>query len=210
MESPEADSPQTCRLLEQARAGDRAAFEELFRAHRPQIRRFIDRRLDVRVRARLDPSDVVQDTQFQAFRRLDDYLRRRPMPFHIWLWKTARESLLKAHRRHLGAAQRAIGRETHLPDASSWDLAERFVAGGCSPSQHLSRQEVVRRVNQALGELAEIDREVLTLRTFEGLSFSEIACVLEIEAVTARKRYGRALLRLRSALLKSGLLEPEP
>jgi DNA-directed RNA polymerase specialized sigma24 family protein len=52
-----------------------------------------------------------------------------------------------------------------------------------------------------LGRLNEVDREVIYMRIFEGLAHDEIAAVLEIEAATVRKRFGRALLRLRSELV---------
>ena len=52
------------------------------------------------------------------------------------------------------------------------------------------------------------DREILLMRHMEGLNYAEIACLLSIEAGAARKRYGRALLRLRKVLKDHGLLEP--
>jgi len=68
---------------------------------------------------------------------------------------------------------------------------------------------VSRRVGEAIAELGEIDREILMMRSFEGLSYDEAACILEIEPAAARKRYGRALLRLRKLLDDRGLLEDE-
>src|SRR2546423_8466329 len=125
-----ADSAETCRHLELAQAGDRAAFEELFARYRPDLLRFLDWRLDARLRRRLDASDVVQETQLEAFQRLADYLARRPMPFRLWLRKTAYERLLKARRRHLEAAQRAVDREVVLPEQSSLVLAKQLLDSG--------------------------------------------------------------------------------
>jgi RNA polymerase sigma-70 factor (ECF subfamily) len=79
----EADSAQTRRLLERAQAGDAGAAEQLLARHRPLLRQVVALRLDVRLRARVDPSDMVQEAQLDAF-RLADYLRRRPMPFRLW------------------------------------------------------------------------------------------------------------------------------
>src|SRR5690242_3688309 len=103
MDELPADSTETRRLLEQSEGGDSAAFERLFARHRPDLRRFIARRLDPRLRARLDPSDVVQETQLEAYQRLPDFFRRRPMPFAVWLRKTAYQRLLMLRRQHLGA-----------------------------------------------------------------------------------------------------------
>ena len=204
------DEAETRELLEAVRAGDRQAFERLFARHRGPLREFVERRLDPRVRARVDPSDVVQETQLEVYRRLADFLRRRPMPFHLWLRKTAYERLLKVRRRHVTAAQRSVRRETAWPDPSSLLLARRLLRDRTTPSQPVIQQETVRRVRQALDSLAEADREIILLRLVEELPYPEAACLLGIEPAAARQRYGRALLRLRKALMAAGLLEGEP
>lgn len=202
------DSSATKRLLDEAAAGDRGAFDDLFARHQGFLHGFIELRLDRRLRTRVDPSDLVQETQLQAYRKLDDYIERRPMPFKLWLQKTAYERLHKARRRHLRAQRRSVERETPLPDRSSRILARQIIAED-GPSQRLSREELIRGVGEAVAQLGEIDREILMMRSFEGLSYDEIACILEIEPAAARKRYGRALLRLRKILDDHGLLEDE-
>jgi len=200
------DSEGTEELLKQARAGDRDSFERLFARYRNYLHQLVELRLDARLRSRIDASDVVQETQLEAFRRLADYLDREPMPFRLWLRKTAQERLGMLQRRHLGAARRAIGREAPLPDVSSLQLAGQFLASGSTPSQQLSRQELVRQVEKAITQLSEADRDVLLMRNLEGLSNQEVAQVLQIEPATASQRYGRALLRLRTALIAAGLM----
>src|SRR5215813_3163744 len=111
------DSTETRGLLERIQAGDDAAFEALFARHREFLRKFVALRLDPDVRARVDPSDIVQETQLEAFDRLRDYLKRQPMPFRTWLRKTAYERMLKAHRHH-AAARRSVKREAVLPSRS--------------------------------------------------------------------------------------------
>jgi RNA polymerase sigma-70 factor (ECF subfamily) len=210
MAEPAPDSPDTQQLLDRAGAGDPAAFEELFARHRDFLRVVVRLRLDGRVRARVDPSDVVQETQFEAFRRLPDYLDRRPMPFRLWLRKTAQERLLKVQRRHLATDRRAVGREVPLPEQPSAVLAGQLLAGGSTPSQKLDRSETARRVRDAVARLPDADREVLLMRNFEGLSNQEVAYLLELDPATASKRHGRALLRLRQLLLDGGVTDPPP
>jgi RNA polymerase sigma-70 factor, ECF subfamily len=89
------DSAKARHLLDEVRSGGETAFERLFALHRPGLRRFVALRLDQRLQARLDASDIVQETQLEAFWRMDDFLKRRPMPFRVWLRKTAYEWLLK-------------------------------------------------------------------------------------------------------------------
>src|SRR5260370_37321667 len=93
------DSAETQDLLRRARAGDQTAFDRLFAEHRPQLRRFVELRLDPKLRARIDASDVVQETQMEGLGRLADYLQRQPMPFPLWLRKTAYERLLNIRLR---------------------------------------------------------------------------------------------------------------
>jgi RNA polymerase sigma-70 factor (ECF subfamily) len=71
----------------------------------------------------------------------------------------------------------------------------------------VGKEELAQRVRIALGNLPEIDREILLMRTFESLSYDEIACILGIEATAARKRHGRALLRLHRLLAADGITE---
>jgi RNA polymerase sigma-70 factor, ECF subfamily len=203
------DSAETQRLLEQVRAGDRDAFERLFARHRPYLHQVVGWRLDPRLRPRVDPSDVVQETELEAFRRLDDFLQRRPMSFRLWLRKTVCERLLMLERQHIGAARRSVRREIALPEGSSLQLAERFLAAGLSPSQQLSRSELAQLVRQAVAELPEPDREILLMRNVEVLSNREVAEVLQIEPAAASRRYGRALLRLRKLLIERGLTEAD-
>jgi RNA polymerase sigma-70 factor (ECF subfamily) len=210
MGEPQPDDGDIDRLLQRVQAGDRPALEELFARDRPHLRRFVEVHLDPRLRARVDPSDVVQEAQLEVFHRLDDFLERRPMSFPLWVRKTLYERMHKVRRHHLAAAQRAVAREVPLPEQSSLLLAQRLLGRDATPSQHLSRKELARAVEQALTQLPEADREVLLLRGYERLSYQEVGCLLDIEVPAARKRYGRALLRLRQVLLDRGLLESEP
>ncbi len=129
------DSTETHRLLEQVSAGRREAFDELFARVQEHLRRVVLLRLDQRLRSRVDPSDVVQETQIEAFRRFDDYLARRPMPFRLWLRKTALERLIKIREHHVKAAKRSVEREVPLPDHTSQQLVRRLWSVGSSPSQ---------------------------------------------------------------------------
>jgi RNA polymerase sigma-70 factor (ECF subfamily) len=199
------DSADTQNLLERVEAGDPAAPDLLLARHRPFLCQLVELRLDPRLRARVDPSDVVQEAQVDAFRRLGQYVRRRPMPFRLWLRKTVHERLLKIHRRHLEAGRRAIGREVPLPAQSSIVLGQQLLYSGSTPSQHLDRSEVARRVREAVARLPQADREVLVMRNFEKLSNPEIGYLLGLDAATVSKRHGRALLRLRKQFLDSGL-----
>jgi RNA polymerase sigma-70 factor (ECF subfamily) len=207
MAEVQPDSAETCGLLEQISQGDQQALDQLLQRYRPRLHAFVEARLDPRVRSRLDSSDVVQEVQLEVAGRMDDFVNRNPMPFHLWIRKTAYERLLKVHRDHRRRARRSVDREVALPDRSSLLLANPLLAGASSPSQQLAAREFADRVSRAVAELPEADREILLMRHAEDLPYAEIACLLDIEAEAARKRYGRALLRLRKVLKEHGLLE---
>ena len=204
------DSAQTQRLLDQARAGTAGAVNRLLERHRAYLCRFVELRLDPQLQARVDPSDVVQEAQMEAVRRLDAYLGDAPMPFRLWLRQIAQDRLLMLRRRHAGAARRSVAREVSLPDRSSRDLARKLLSGQSSPSEQMVRRELAERVRQAVAQLSDLDREIVLLRNFEGLSNQEAATVLDIEPATASQRYGRALLRLRRLLAREGPHEEQP
>lgn len=173
---------------------------ELLATERPDLLRFVARRLNSRLKARVDASDIVQETFREAHRRFADYVGKRPMPFDAWLRKLAYDRVNMELRRHIGAAQRSVKREALICDDSEILCAERFVADDTSPSGKLQRKERVLAVRNALETLETIDREILCLRMVDELPYEEIAGILDLEPATARKRYGRALVKLGDAL----------
>lgn len=207
MPDVQPDSAETCGLLERIGAGDPQALDSLLERHRRGLLGFVEYHLDPAIRARLDPSDVVQDTHLEVVRRMDDYLRRRPMPFRLWLRKQAYERLLRLRRDHRHRGRRSVQREVAWPDRSSLLLARPYLAKSTSPSRLLEARELAERVSRAVAELAEADREILLMRHAEELPYEEVACLLDVTPAAARKRYGRALIRLQKVLSDHGLLE---
>ncbi len=209
MDERSSDSEETLALLRQARAGEAQGFDRLFTRYEPQLRRFVELRLDPKLRPRLDPADVVQEACLEAMRRLEGFLDNPPMPFKLWLRQITLDRLLMMRRRHVGAARRSVDREAALPEGSSCALARQLLAADSTPSARVGREELANRVRGAVARLSEADREIILMRTFEGLSFEEIAQLLDIESAAARKRHGRALLRLHKVLTDEGLSESQ-
>jgi RNA polymerase sigma-70 factor, ECF subfamily len=197
-------NPDTEQLIEQASRGDPAAREKLLVRHRDRLCNMVQVRMDRRLAARIDPSDVVQEALADAAGKLTDYLRRRPLPFYPWLRRLAWERLVALHRRHLRAGCRSVAREEPgglaLPDESAVALAQRLIAPGPGPSNDLLRQEAAARVQAALAQLSQADREVLVLRYLEGLSNADLAATLEISEAAVKMRHLRALERLHGLL----------
>jgi len=201
----ENNSEQTVNLIERARNGDKQALNDLLSLHRDRLRRMIDMRLDSRLRGRLDASDVLQDAYLDVAKRLDEYLSDPKIPLFLWLRLVVGDRLMKVHRHHLGAQMRDAGLEVSIycggfPAASSEALAAQLMGKHTSPTQAAVRIERMLRLQEALNTVDVMDREVLSLRHFEELTFAETAQMLGIEESAATKRYFRALKRLKAVL----------
>jgi RNA polymerase sigma-70 factor (ECF subfamily) len=199
------NSGDTLALIERARAGDAQALNEIFARHRDRLRRMVELRLDRRLQARVDASDVIQDAYLEIATRLPEYLGNPELPLFLWLRLVVGERLATLHRHHLGTQMRDAGREVSLyrealPAASSAALAAQLLGKHTSPTQAAVRAERMLRIQEALNTLDPLDREVLTLRHFEQLTRAETAQVLGIAEAAAAKRYIRALKRLKDLL----------
>ena len=189
--------------VEGAANGDEAARQRLLGFCRPILRRMVAGRLDKRLAARVDPSDVVQETMIDADRKLARFLRQPTVPLLVWLRKIAAERVIDSHRLHLGSQCRSVireYRESQPFDGSPPELIELIAKGTTSPSGELMREEEIERVRAAVDGLPERYREVLVMRHFDQMEPDEIAQVLGISPGAVRARIFRALLRLRETL----------
>jgi len=203
------DPSETQLLLQRAKEGDKVAFDELFKRHRARLRQAIAMRMDRRLAARVDASDILQEAHLEAFKRLPKYLEKQAMPFYLWLRWIAREKVLAFHRRHIGADKRALDHEVaFMPMDSSAQFASGLLGRSPSPSQELARAELAERLRMALSQLNQDERDLILWRHFERLTTREVAQLLQISEAAASKRYIRALERLRRSLLDLGVSRP--
>ena len=140
------NAEQTDLLLRDAAAGSETAKGALLDKHRESLRNMIRLRLDRRLAARLDASDVVQDVLLEASRRLSDYLKQPAMPFHLWLRNLARDRMIDMHRRHRGAEKRSVEKERPLNmrfgDQSSIELASALKDPELTPAAATLKKEL--------------------------------------------------------------------
>jgi RNA polymerase sigma-70 factor (ECF subfamily) len=195
-----AEAPE---LLARLRAGGQHALAEEFSRHRDQLERMVSRRLDPRLNRRVGASDVLQQGFLDAARRLDDYLADPQMPFYVWLRFLVRQQLLAVSRWHLGAKRRDARREQHAPMVDSRDsdasaVAHKLSARLTPPSRVAARSELHERLQAALENLAPLDREIIVLRHFDGLTNGEAAAELQLSVAAASKRYLRAIERFKA------------
>lgn len=205
MNTNHSDSGETESVVDFVRRGDLGSLESLFTAHRKYLRHVVDLRMDDRLRRRVDPSDIVQDAQVEALRRVKEYCRDPQLPVRLWMRQIAIDRLGMSYRQQVGAQRRSVKRELQLPEHSVLTVAEQLVDGAGSPSMQLAKEELITKVQEAVNSLQEVDREIILLQAFEGLNSTESAQVLGIDPSTARKRFGRALLRMKQQLVDLGL-----
>jgi len=166
-------------LIQRAGAGDRAAFETLYRRYARAIFGLALRRLGDRSRA----EDAVQETFTSVWRSARSYDPARG-PGAPWLYAVARNAIIDRSRARVEPPVEA-------PDEPS---------GEAGPPELAERSFVALRVHRALEELPEREREVLSLAYWSGLSQSEVAEFLGIPLGTVKTRTRAALARLSDIL----------
>ena len=187
------------------------SLERLFAEHAERLRRVIACRMDRRLSARVDPADVVQETFLDATRRYDEYRRSTQvggLPPFLWLRFLAVQRLMILRRRHLSTRSRDARREVAQDDGVSGQsngLGSGINTGGlaantAAPSEALERAELRKHLETALRQVNPADRRVVVLRHFEQRTNEEVASALGVRPAAARRRYYRALRRLRRVL----------
>jgi RNA polymerase sigma-70 factor (ECF subfamily) len=198
---PSTHGSETDCLLSRAAAGDPHARAQALNRYRRRLRSMIALRIDCRLAARVDPSDIVQDALTAAHQRLPEYFADPKMAFYSWLRRIARDRLTDAYRMHLGAERRSVLRESpSLPESNNDSYAElaRYVAASSiSPNRRAMQAELEAHVVDALHRLRPHDREILVLRYMEQLGVPEIASILGVSQTVVTSRHIRALQRLR-------------
>lgn len=186
--------------------GGESTFAEFFTRSRHRLKQMLRYKVDPRLRARADLSDILQESYIEAQKRLEHYLQKPEMSFYVWLRQVTLQQLIDTHRKHLLASKRDVKNEVSLPPrspvgmTSSVALARHFVSQFASPSQIAIRDEMMAQVEQSLEAMEPIDREVLALRHFEEMANREVAESLGLSEAAASNRYVRALARLRRDL----------
>ena len=113
----------------------------------------------------------------EAVRRLDGYLQEPAMPFRLAQATGLRSTLDGPAETHRGSP--TVGRARWpCPISHLRALGQQLLATNNSPSEQLTKRELARRVQAALAQLPEVDRELMLMRNFEGLSNLEVAKIL--------------------------------
>lgn len=190
-------------LLQQAKAGDRDSLGKLLAAYQNYLRLLAGTQLDDQLRSRLSPSDIVQETMLEAHCDFPQFRGNSDNEFFGWLRKILANNLARAVEQHILTAKRDVRREVSRVqlDASLDQSALRIEAiladHGSPADSHASLQEQLVRLANALVQLSPDHRDVIVLRHFEGLPFTQVAQRLNRSSGATRMLWLRAIEQLR-------------
>ena len=187
-------------LVARAKAGDDEAFAQLMRDNEKRIYN-----LTLRMTGNPeDAMDLAQEAFLNAWRGLKFF--KGDSAFSTWVYRLASNACIDFLRRQKRRQDISVPMPTYEDDDSQPDIPDdRFL-----PEQELERQELRRAVLQGLEQLSLEHRQVLVMREINGLSYQEIADVLDLEAGTVKSRIARARISLRKILVESGNFSHPP
>ncbi|MFA6015512.1 MAG: RNA polymerase sigma factor RpoE [Gallionellaceae bacterium] len=170
-------------LVERAQSGDKHAFELLVAKYQRRLGRLISRF----VRDASEAEDVTQDAFIKAYRALPAF--RGDSAFYTWLYRIG----INTAKNHLLAMGRHAPTSTHFDAEEAEDFEDASLLHEvATPENELMSKQVVAVVNSSLQQLPDDLRMALTLREIEGLSYEEIAAVMNCPIGTVRSRIFRA------------------
>ena len=170
-------------LVERAQRGDKHAFGLLVSKYQRKLARLLSRF----IRDSTEVEDVTQEAFIKAYRALPTF--RGDSAFYTWLYRIG----INTAKNHLVAMGRRAPTTTDIDS----EEAEGFENGDQlrdlnTPESELASRQVAETVNQSLGELPEELRTAITLREIEGLSYEDIANIMNCPIGTVRSRIFRA------------------
>lgn len=180
------------KLLRRAKDGDEQALGIVLEQHRAYLRLLALRELEGQLAARLDPSDVIQQTFLSAVRNFGTFLGEQPAEFLAWLARIHERNLQDAVREHVASQKRGVGREEALGDGHV--VIDSRVS---SPSARIMQGEQALRLAQALEKLPADQREAVRLRHLEGKSLAEMAARMERSERAVAALLNRGIVGLR-------------
>lgn len=190
-------------LLEKARHGEAEALGQLLQIYRNYLTILAATQLDRRLRRRMSPSDLVQETMLAAHCDFAKFRGTSQRQLLAWLRQILINCLHHAVEAHVKAKMRDVRRETSVEqvsaslDRSVLNFAQALADQGPSPSAPLRQREGIIAFADQLAKLRPQYRDVIVLRNLQGLSFEEIADRMDRKPGTVRMLWLRAIEKLK-------------
>lgn len=201
MSSADTSDPQQLLIL--ARRGDREALGKLLELYRRYLKLLVGLQNDAQIRAKFDPSDVIQETFLEAHRDFGQFHGNTEGEFMRWLRRILASNLHDHIKRYRGTQRRDVRLERSLCDQldrSSLALGQACVAEQSSPSEKAIRREQAVILADAMDRLPDDYRTVLIWRNFKELSFPEVARRMNRSVGSSQQLWMRALAQLRQIM----------
>jgi len=178
-------------LLEKAKAGDVAAFEELIEAYQKKVYN-----LALRIIGNADDAaDLAQEAFIRIFKAISGF--KEQSSFSTWVYRITTNVCLDEIRRRKNRKVISLDEEIHVDDG---DLKRQVVSDETGPDEAAEREELRRVVNEAISSLPVEQRTAITLRDLNGMSYEQIAQILNCPAGTVKSRINRARQALKNVL----------
>ena len=191
-------------LLERARCGEPEAVGRLLQFYDNYLKVLANSQMGQRLRRRLSPSDLVQDTMLAACRDFANFNGTSEGELLGWLRQILIHALHRAIDMHVKAGKRDLRRELpwqempHGLDLSMEEQGAFLAANGTSPSGPMQARERTATLERHLAKLPEHYRQVIILRNLQGLPFEQIACHMRRSTSAIRMLWIRAMDRFKS------------
>ena len=178
--------------VKKAQKGDSTAFEQLVLAHQNQIYRLCFRMLGNAE----DAADMTQETFLKAWRNLDRF--QGDAAFSTWLYRLASNCCLDFLRSQKRRPTVSMTTEDDDGEEQTIEVAD----DSATPEEELLLKEERSEIARAMASLDEEQRQILSLRVVNDLSYTESAEILDIKEGTVKSRLARARENLRKKLLQ--------
>lgn len=186
-------------LIRALKSGGPTAHVQFFNLHKEDMKRMTRLRMDRLLSRRIDESDILQEAFIEYCDRVSKYVEDPRVPPVVWLRRLVRQVISRQNRVNLGAKCRDARREIYELSSAKINVHE-FAASLSSVHTKLERLEMQDRLVTLINKMPVIEREILALVHFEQRTVRESAAELGINLEAAKKRYRRALNRLRPIL----------
>jgi RNA polymerase sigma-70 factor (ECF subfamily) len=190
-------------LLDSARRGQDGSLGQLLQLYQNYLHVLADSQLDRKLRTRVGPSDVVQETLLAAHRDFKQFCGRSEREFLAWLRQILINCVFRCVEKNILAEKRDVRREISLEqvkhgiERSGTRLGSMLAASGASPSSAAVHRENAVRLADCMAQLAPQYREVLVLRNFKSMPFERVAEEMGRKPGSTRVLWVRAVKRLR-------------
>lgn len=191
------------RSLSNVLRGETSKLGPLLDVYRNYLRILADAQLDRKLRGKVSPSDIVQETMLQAHRDFGQFRGKNERELLGWLRKIHANTLARVIERHVLAKKRDVRREVSLQriastmEQSSIQLNYTMASRDETPSSGARRRERAVILADVMSELPNDQREILLLRNMQGLKFREAAERMNRSVAATKMLWMRAIKRAR-------------